>query len=949
MKFLTFLFALLMRAHKSNKPSTENLRAGKYPAPKPFSPWRALLPCALAAFCVALLSTGVSAVSLQTGRIDGLVLSPKGIPVANARVRAVSASETYQTLSDQRGHFEIADVLAGTYTLTVAAADFDSMSLAGITVQPAVHIVEVVHLKYPKEIASITALLHGGVHFSEATDSYVVNGEAARGLLTGTPSGLGRYSAGTVLGTVSNLPGIQQDQFSDIIARGSKVYDSAFDYDGVPFPQELISSPGGTTFGSPLTTTGIAYTSVTQAGFTSGGDNAFGAIVNQIPITGAYPEHMTLTIGTNISDTNSKLFDFQETNATVDQRIRWAIALSAKDEQLPIGDGTQFYTGVAGGMGLDYSAQSTFAGMANLHVKIGSKDDLELLGLIGVSHFAQYGQPYPGLIYANANGLNTIYPDANPYAAITQPGEDAGNYSLQKLQYARNRERSTTTARISRGQNYGKSAFVVGSDLTFPLGFNSFDGDQYYSAYSAAIDIHTAPSDRQEIGYGTELRSIDNQLWQVIPIIDDATTSNVRTNSYTAWFYDRDKISPHFNVLGSLRLIGAHEMRGDGKTYDISQIDPHVGLAYNTGRYSFTANYDRISQLPLPTAVQRIDSGASVPFVPLGVERGNHYTFALEHGGLTSFRLTYWMKLEKNRIDILPAGFAVQSSSTSVGASPSAIGLPENLSQYRAHGVDLAIAHGSLSLIATYALAQTLDPSQYNLNQINPALLASGQLIPQGFFPTLTAKVQYAWHRGGTTVTPNLSYESGYPYGNGKKVWIFGSNGQPIQVNNDNHVNPGYAYYFLQNPALQYDSDTNPYIADLGTPEGNTPYTLHAPPRTFVGVRVDQKLTNRFKVTLVVNNLLNFTKPVQYISNPYMPGPPGYEGGNPLIASWMGQQWGTALGQYRGLPYELGNGIPTLDGYHPEFGPQFNYGTSPYVAGAFPYRRSMLLTVSYDL
>jgi hypothetical protein len=904
-----------------------------------------------AVICAVLFPDSVRAATVLTGSIDGVVLSVKGTPVVNANVRAVSASGTYVALTDRKGHFTISGVSSDTYTLAVTAQNFDPLSIAGVTVLPAANVTEVLHLREtaPLQIASVTAHARGGVPFGVATDSYEVRGEAARGLLTSTSSGLGQYSAGTVLGAVSNLPGIEQDQFSDIIARGSKVYDSAFDYDGAPLPQELISSPGGTTFGSPLTTTGVAYTSVTQAGFTSGGDNAFGAIVNEVPISGSYPGHTTLSVGTNLSNTNSKLVDFQQTGATPDERIRWAFAASAKEEQLPIGDGTQFYTGVAGGMGLDYSTQSTLAGMANVHMALGSRGDLQLLGMAGSSHFDQYGQPYPGLIYANANGLHTTYPGVNPYTPVTGPGADSGNYSLQKIQYTKSGNRSTSIVRFSRGQNYGNSGIVVGSDLTFPLGFNSYDGYQYYDGYSAAIDVRNVASDRQEIGYGTELRSTYNQLWQVIPLIDDTTTSDVRTNSYTSWLYDRNELTSHFSTLESVRLIGAHEMRTDGHRYDVSQLDPHFGVAYHNGRYALTANYDHTSQLPLPTAVQRIDSGAAVPFVPLGVERGNHYTFALEGNGRTSFRISYWVKLENNRIDILPAGFAVQGSSTSVGASPSAIGLPENLSQYRAHGIDLQLAHGPFTFIATYAKAQTLDPSQYNLNQVNPALLASGQLIPQGFFPTLTAQFQYVWHRGKTTVSPNVSFESGYPYGNGKKVWVLGSNGQPVQVDNDNHVNPGYAYYFLQNPALSYNPLTNPYVANLGSPEGNTPYTLHAPPRTFIGLRVEQQMTVHWKATLVVNNVLNFTKAVQYISNPYMPGPPGYRGGNSAIASWMGQQWGTALGQYRGLPYILGNGIPTVDGYHPEFGPQFNYGTGPYVAGAVPYGRTVLLTMTFDL
>lgn len=905
----------------------------------------ALLSCAL------LLPGRVAANNLESGTVDGTVLGPAGTPVAGAQIRVTSPGEVYNATTDNGGRFEIPNVSPDTYVISVTAAKFDPVSIADITVTSTAHVQQVLHLlpRLPLQIAAVRAHLTSGVRFADTSDSYDVRGEAARGLLTGTPSGLGAYSAGSVLGAVSNLPGIQQDQFSDVVARGSKVFDSAFLYDGTPFPQELISSPGGTTFGSPLTTTGVAYTTVTQSGFTSGGDNAFGAVVNEVPISGSYPGHSVLSIGTNLTHTNSKLLDFQDTGATPDQRVRWALAATSKNDQLPIGDGKQFYTGVAGGMGLDYTTQATYSAMGNLHFRVGRNDDVQLLGLFGGSHFDQYGQPYPGLTFANTNGLSTTYPGENPYAPVTQPGKDTGNYSLQKLQYTHNGANSTTAVRFSRGQNSGASRIVVGSDLTFPLGFNSYDGNMYYDAYTASFDVRTSAGSRQEIGYGTEVRSVYNELCQVIPLLDDVTTSNVRSNTYTSWLYDRYRLTRHLSALGTLRLIGAHEMRADGNNYNIDQLDPHAGLVYQNGAWALTANYDHISQLPLPTAVQRIDSGVQVPFVPLGVERGNHYTFALEHTGATSFRLTYWAKLENNRTDILPEGSAIQGSSTSVGASPSAIGLPVNLSDYRAHGLDLQLAHGPFSLVATYATAQTLDPSGYNLNQINPALTASHTLIPQGFFPNLTSQLSYAWRRGNTTVTPSVSFESGYPYGNGTKVWVLDANGNAVHVNNDNHVNAGYAYYFLQNPALPYNATTNPYIANLGTPEGDTPYTLHTPPRTFVSLQIDQHVNSRWKASLTVNNLLNFTKPVQYISNPYMPGPPGYTGGNAQIATWMGQQWGTGLAQYRGLPYILGNGIPTLDGYHPEFGPQFNYGTGPYVSAALPYGRTALFTLTYSL
>ncbi len=81
--------------------------------------------------------------------------------------------------------------------------------------------------------------------------------------------------------------------------------------------------------------------------------------------------------------------------------------------------------------------------------------------------------------------------------------------------------------------------------------------------------------------------------------------------------------------------------------------------------------------------------------------------------------------------------------------------------------------------------------------------------------------------------TPALSYETGYPYGNGRNTWVVDPvTHRPVAVPNDNFVNPGYNYYFLRDPSQPYNAVTNPYIGNLGTQEGGDPNTLRTPPQT---------------------------------------------------------------------------------------------------------------------
>lgn len=92
-----------------------------------------------------------------------------------------------------------------------------------------------------------------------------MTGEAARGIPGASSSGLGAYAQGTVQGAVGAVPGVQEDQFANVILQGGKVKDTVFSYDAVPVPQALIAEPGGNVVGAQLPTTGLGYTQIPQA------------------------------------------------------------------------------------------------------------------------------------------------------------------------------------------------------------------------------------------------------------------------------------------------------------------------------------------------------------------------------------------------------------------------------------------------------------------------------------------------------------------------------------------------------------------------------------------------------------------------------------------------------------------------------------------------------------
>ena len=88
-----------------------------------------------------------------------------------------------------------------------------------------------------------------------------------------------------------------------------------------------------------------------------------------------------------------------------------------------------------------------------------------------------------------------------------------------------------------------------------------------------------------------------------------------------------------------------------------------------------------------------------------------------------------------------------------------------------------------------------------------------------------------------------------------------------------------------------------------------------------------------------IGNLFGTSTPTAYQGNPYLIGPPGYTGGNPLYAAAYQNATGFAA------PYALGNGIPTNDGVHQAV--PWNYGTTGYVPQGYPLARTVQFSLRY--
>ncbi|MGZ3518968.1 MAG: TonB-dependent receptor [Vulcanimicrobiaceae bacterium] len=902
--------------------------------------WPRRLVTVIALASLASASAIVPARAAETtGTIIGDVRTTANAPLGNALVVAASPSGVYRALTDSRGHFALLGVAPDTYVVSVAHQGYAPRSLSGVTVAPGSRAdVQLVLQPELKTIANVQTR-SSAIAYGRTSDVFTVTGAAARGPAVAAGSGLASYTQGTVQAAIAAVPGVQQDQFANAIIRGGKVDDVVFTYDAVPVPQALIAEPGGNVIGAQLATTGVGYTSVDAGGYDGGADDALSAVVDQIPLGGVYPPTTSLELTQGVTPFAHGA-ELERRWATPDLRQRYAFDVRTDDEAIAYGDGTTFYPAEAATYGLSLSHRATWSAAANAHFALTPRDDLEVLVLGGEATYDQYGTPYAGQTYGAFDGTNTRFPgEPSPDAQVQTPSRVRGTYAIEKVQLLRRYDRAYARIRLYRSL-YG--AFTVApffDDLSFPNGVISYYGKQSGELGGFGIDVRAYASSHHELSYGAELRDQRSALDQVVPTFDETVTSAPVLFDTIGYLSDSWRPSDRVEITGSLRAFTTRVQSSTENDYSVAALDPHVAAAYRAGANALRVAYDHTTVPPKPLEADRVDSAApNARFTPLAPERASSFEVGIQHRGQTTFALTYFNKRERDRIDVIPQNY--RSTIGSDEQPGTGIGIPQNVGDLNAHGFELYLGRGALTLSATYVRAFSSSASQFGLNDLNAPAIAAGALFPAGYIPDFTALLSYRLRSGRVTVTPTLSYQSGYPYGNGRMVWTYGPNGQPELVPNDNNVNPGYNYYFLRDPSQRFNAQSNPYVATLGTNEGDDPNTLRSTPQLLVSLHAEAPIARHATLMLEVANLLGTSNATQLQGNPYLIGPPGYRGGNPAYARWYGQTFGVPS-------YTLGNGVPTNDGTSPAV--PWTYGTGAYVPSSYPEARTAVLRLRFEL
>ncbi len=410
--------------------------------------------------------------------------------------------------------------------------------------------------------------------------------------------------------------------------------------------------------------------------------------------------------------------------------------------------------------------------------------------------------------------------------------------------------------------------------------------------YDMWVKDRWQPNDRFTADFGVRF---DQEVYGLPP---DAAAAN------TSYYIAPDPANSAVPIVGTIpgAAIGTD-------VTSPSQISPRLALSYemntaNTFRFSFGKNIEFVPssaventyQIPASLKNCNIADGCFValpgygtynhisnlyqqvlidlttnnfaPYTPVRPQRAVNYDASWEHdfGGGNELRITpYYRKGTDYVVSSSELLFTNRVSGLPVFGPPHESNAGENENTGMEIAFDSRRNYGlSSSLAFTYDNTFANYDSDF-FPSVNAAALAANHFFHVSYVAPITATANFVWNsHHGTHVSATIPFESGYPYGVGRRVYIFETNANgvsvPVSVLNTDVNNPDgatSAYYYT-------DPNTGAIIGSRGTPEGNDPGSLRSPPITTLDMTISQEIGGSdrgYEVGLRVENLLGNYQP----------------------------------------------------------------------------------------
>jgi hypothetical protein len=293
----------------------------------------------IAIFCalIAPFALRAAASAGTTGTLAGFVLSATGAPLEDARVSAVSPSQSAASRTDRTGHYTFASLIPDTYSVTASKDGYQAFTQPGVTVvadnTQIVNLTlapQVVTLAKVRVSASIIGLLGPG------TTQSVYN---ITPQLSDTLSALGggfnlnqAYSAITVV-PGAFVPPWQSGFNQPIFLRGGDFNEIGYELDGIPLNRAYDNVPTTnlSTFGQQALQ---VYTGGAPADAESHG---LAGYVNQVIKTGTLPGFADATAGIG-SPAFYNTFSLEAGGAALDRRFTYYFNVAGFNQNLRYAD-----------------------------------------------------------------------------------------------------------------------------------------------------------------------------------------------------------------------------------------------------------------------------------------------------------------------------------------------------------------------------------------------------------------------------------------------------------------------------------------------------------------------------------------------------------------------------------------------------------------------------------
>jgi hypothetical protein len=270
-----------------------------------------------------------------------------------------------------------------------------------------------------------------------------------------------------------------------------------------------------------------------------------------------------------------------------------------------------------------------------------------------------------------------------------------------------------------------------------------------------------------------------------------------------------------------------------------------------------------------------LNTNVGKEYTPLLPQTAVSADLSYEHdfGAGLELRLTpYYRKGSNYAVGSAPLLFVLPSGKQVFGPVTEANGGINQTS-----GIEFALqrnsAYGFSGLLgATYDNTIANYDADY-FPTVNSATLAARHFFHVTYVAPLNGTINLVYNtRKGLYAATTISYESGYRYGVGKKVFVFDPQGEPVQVLNTDLTSGEQGAYYLTNPTDHGTEFAPNVVASRGTPEGNDPGTLFGPAIALVNLTFAQALgagKSNVQVGLRVANLFGNYSPTGIPPNPY--------------------------------------------------------------------------------